>query len=140
MPDSPINKRLADLGFRQFGTLVGQSLRIDADLPREPAVYVGVLDGQVFWVGETGDVRSRMASYRRWLAQPDDSPRSDARTRDQLLEMTAGRALTFFWKTPMTIRSELTGKVYPAHRVEEVMFIDYFRPAWNMRPGGRSRG
>ena len=127
MPDAPIDDHLADLGFRQFGTLVGRMLQTDADLPRHPAVYVAVLDGQVFWVGETGDLRNRAASYRRWLAQPDDSPRSDKRARDQLMQMTGGRRLTFFWKRPMTVRSELTGKEYPAHRVEEAIFIDYFR-------------
>ena len=135
-----VAEKLAALGFVRFARLAGRALHIESPLPPAPAVYVAVLDGAVFWVGETGDIRRRFHSYRRWLALPDDSPRADAATRDRLLEIADGRALTFFRKEPMTIRSDLTGRDYPAHRVEETILIDYFRPAWNTRAGGRSRG
>lgn len=128
------------LGFQRAAILEGRDLQVVAELPSEPAVYVAVLDGVVFWVGETGNARRRFSDYRRWLALPDDSPRRDLATRDKLLEMAGAGQLIFFIKKPITIRSELTGKDYPAHRVEETILIDHFQPAWNRRPGGRSQG
>lgn len=113
---------------------------MEAELEAKPAVYVAVLDDRVFWVGETGNSRQRFKNYRRWFALPDDSSRRDLKTRNQLLEMADGRSLTFFLKAPMTVWSHLTALSYAAHRVEETILIDYFRPDWNTRPGGRRRG
>lgn len=131
---------LDQLGFRRFAVLTGRDLRIEVGLRPEPAVYVALLENRVFWVGETGDAKRRFGDYRRWFTLPDDSPRADVRTRNLLIETVGSRPLTFFLKEPMTIWSELTGKEYPAHRVEETVLIDYFQPAWNTRRGGRSRG
>ena len=142
MPDDerPLTDRLAELGFTQCAHLVGRDLRLEKDLGRGPVVYVAVADESVFMVGETGDHRTRFKSYQRWFALPDDSPRRDLPARDLFLEMTGGVPVDFYSKEPMTIRSDLTRQVYPLHRVEESIFIDYFRPAWNTRPGGRKRG
>lgn len=135
-----IDDELQELGFTRFAELVGRDLKIEIELKRSPAVYVAVLDGKVFWVGETGNAKERFRAYRRWFALPDNSRRRDVWPRNQLLEMTGGRVLTFLHKQPMTIWSALTSQHYPAHRVEETIFIDHFQPAWNKRPGGRGRG
>ena len=139
MPGQSIYEELAAMGFRRVATLVGRDMLMEAALKPEPAVYLALLEGRVFWVGETGDARRRFGEYRRWLALPDDSPRADRRTRDRLLETANGRPMTFFLKEPMMILSEITGKHYPGHRVEETILIDHFRPPWNTRSGGRRR-
>ncbi len=133
-------QELSELGFRRFAVLERRDLNVVAELDSKPAVYLATLDDHVFWVGETGNVRRRFSDYRRWFALPNDSPRADVKTRNKLLEMVNGRQLVFYCKTPLEIWSSLTAKNYPAHRVEETILIDYFKPAWNLRPGGRSRG
>ena len=143
MPDDDersLVDRLAELGFARCAHLDGRDLRFERDLARGPVVYVAVADGSVFMVGETGDHRTRFKSYQRWFALPDDSRRRDLRARNLFMEMTGGVPVDFYSKEPMTIRSDLTQREYSLHRVEESIFIDYFRPAWNTRPGGRKRG
>lgn len=128
------------LGFHPFARLKNYGLFIEAALPNTPAVYIAILDGTVFWVGETSRLRSRFRDYQRWLALPRGSSRRDVRIRDKLISMLSGQELVFFWKEPDTYRSPLNGKSYPAHRVEETALIDHFRPAWNLRKGGRREG
>lgn len=135
-----IEADLLGLGFRRFATLIERNLTIDSKPPSAPGVYVAVLDGAVFWVGQTGNLRARFDRYRTWLALPDDSSRADRPTRDQLLHMVSGRPLTFYWKEPIQVHSELTGRTYFGHQVEEAMLIDHFQPAWNLRKGGRRHG
>lgn len=129
-----------ELDFQPFARLKNHDLFIEAALSDTPAVYIAVLEQAVFWVGETSRLRSRFRDYQRWLALPRSSSRRDAGTRDQLISMLSGRELIFFWKEPDMYRSPLTGKSYPAHRVEETALIDHFRPAWNLRKGGRREG
>ena len=138
--NKPIKDQLEELGFRRFAVAAGKNLTVETDLPSEPGVYVATLDDAVFWVGETVNIRKRFGQYRLWFSLPDEHKRSDVKTRNQLLNMADGKDLVFFYKEPITIFSGLTKKQYSAHRVEEVMLIDYFQPAWNLRPGGRSRG
>lgn len=135
-----IYAELEKLGFLRFGTIVGNELRVERELAPEPAVYVATLDDQVFWVGETGNARSRFGSYRHWLALPDNSPRRDLNARNRLVEMAGDKPLILFLKKPFTVWSDLTKRNYPAHRLEEAILIDYFQPAWNMRAGGRRKG
>ena len=131
---------LKNLGFRRVAFLEGRKLCLEVKLPNEPVVYVAVLNDEVFWVGETGNARRRFSEYRSWLSLPDGSTRRDLPARNQLLQMVGSNELVFLIKPAMTIRSELTGKDYAAHRVEEAVLIDHFKPAWNLRPRGRRRG
>ena len=138
--DQPLYENLRTIGFRRASILIGRQFEIEVDLRAEAAVYVGVLADKVFWVGETGNIRRRFQSYQRWFAQPDDSRRKDRKTRDQCLTMTGGAPLVFLTKKPMQVWSDIANKYYDGHRVEEVILIEYFKPAWNMRPGGRKKG
>lgn len=131
---------LESLGFGRIASSRGRELTVGTKLQNEPAVYVAVLDDEVFWVGETGRLRARFSDYQRWFALTDDSTRRDKKTRDELLRMTGGKELVFYAKPPDLYLSPLTGKQYSAHRVEETALIDHFRPAWNLRKGGRGEG
>lgn len=128
------------MGFRRFGRLNGKELIIETELPRAPGVYLATLDDEVFWVGQTDNLRTRFGQYRFWFALPDNSPRRDRPTRDSLLAMVGGHELVFHYKEPAAYFSTITEKSYPAHRIEEMVFIELFDPAWNNRPGGRKRG
>src|SRR3546814_2891478 len=137
---STAHHALPEMGFRLIARAEGRQLTVEANLRNEPAVYVVALDGKVILVGETTILRKRFAQHRSWLAQPDNSGRTDRVTRDRFLEMTGGREITFHAKVPGRFASLLTGKKYPLHRVEAAVLIDYFQPAWNCRPGGRREG
>ena len=132
--------------FRVFGRIHGHTLEFEA--PPLPAVYVATLNGFVFWVGQTDNLRDRFKKHKVWFALPDNSNRRDKKARDDFLKLVdeycasprTNRRLVLWWKPPIEIRSPYEDQSFPGHRVEETMLIRLFEPPWNLRPGGRARG
>lgn len=137
---SETEQALLALGFEHIGSFQDGKFCWEAEPGKSTGVYVMVLDGEAFNVGEGGSVRSRLRSYAKWIRTPYDKDterhKRESRAQRRWTEMTAGKRLEIYVRLSET--TELFGETVFLNKAEEAALTAKFRPPWNSRH--RTRG
>lgn len=128
--------RLLDAGFVRIGewTAVNEeAFALDSAAPREPGVYVFVVDGVISYIGLTQrGLRGRMAHYVRGHSRQ----RTSARIKGRILAaLAAGCRIEVLVATPeATTWNDLPVQIAPGL---EAALIRLIQPEWNMQGLGQ---
>jgi hypothetical protein len=132
---SATEQELLAFGFARIGSF--QNGRFAWETAPEPVtgVYVMVLDGKPFNIGEARSLRNRLHSYAQWLARRYD--KGTERHNRELKAQKKWAAMTGDKRLDIYVRSsdnmEIFGQAVPLHKAEEEALTAKFLPPWNAR-------
>jgi hypothetical protein len=126
---------LRAFGFEHIGRFQDGEFCWETKPKTSTGVYVMVLDGTAFNVGESASVRNRLLSYAKWLRTPYDKDierhRRERRAQQRWNEMTGGRRLDIYVRQSET--TKLFGETVFLNKAEEAALTAKFQPPWNSR-------
>lgn len=114
---------LKRLGFEHHGTLNARTASLKA-----PGVYVMLLDGEPFNIGEGKNVEARLKSYVKWLANENSRP-FELKQRAVWNAIVGSSNLELYVRASDTI--ECFGETISLHKAEEAALHLKFDPRWN---------
>jgi hypothetical protein len=136
--DQPeIERDLLGLGFEHVGSFKSGKLEFHRVIERDTVgVYVMVLDGRAFNIGESKSVRDRLRSYEKWLRTRFDKDHLERHRRERsaqgLWEARGGMGNMEIYVRPSDT-CEVFGVPVRLNKAEEAALIERFRPICNWR-------
>jgi hypothetical protein len=133
---SGLERELLAIGFAHVGWLRDKGLCLEVELgPSLVGVYVMVLDGQAFNIGESRSVRKRLQSYAKWLGTSYDKEnerhKRERRAQDHWETNVVRRQLDIYVRPSDTL--SLFGVTVHLNKPEEAALIERFSSYWNRR-------
>jgi hypothetical protein len=120
---------LIDAGFTRLGTWIADSeggINLDTKAPRDPGVYVFVVDGLIKYIGVSRGIAGRMANYRAG----QKGQRTSARVNEIINEhVTAGTVVEIYVAMPPAL--EWNGLPVNTAAGLEAGLIKMIQPPWN---------